>query len=482
MEGKTLITGATGFIGRRLARALIEEGVKALKVFDLNAKALDPLVREKAEIIEGNVLDESKVREALRGVDVAYYLIHSVGAKNYEEIERRSAENFRDCAISEGVRRIIYLGGLGRKETASRHLKSRLLTGEILSSKPDKIQTIWFRAGIVIGAGSASFEIIRNLVEKLPVMITPKWVSTKTEPIGIKDIIRYLVAARTLDLKGNAIVDVGIKRMSFGEMILEAANVMGLKRYIIPVPFLSPNLSSYWLVLFSPVPFSLAKELVLGLASETVKENDNASKLFPHIKPASYSEAVRYALEELENQSVVGRWCDSVSQEICELAIPPVIRDAVYIDEKVFPIEHVSPDKVFMVVQELGGEKGWLVHNKLWRLRGMIDNMLGGHGHRRGRRSPHELRVGDAVDYWKVVDIVPGKRLLLLAEMKLPGKAWLEFYIDGNKLVQRALFLPKGLLGRAYWLASKPFHDSIFSELGKEIIKEAVRRYGSGEN
>lgn len=478
MESRTLITGATGFIGRRLARALMEEGVKSLRVFDLNAKALDPLVRDNAEVVEGNVLDTSKLREALKGVDVAYYLIHAVGARNYEEIERRSAENFRDCAISEGVRRIIYLGGLGRKETASRHLKSRLLTGEILSSKPERIQTIWFRAGIVIGAGSASFEIIRNLVEKLPVMIAPRWVSTRTEPIGIKDIVRYLVAARTVDVKQNIVVDVGIKQMSFGEMILEAARVMGLKRYIIPVPFLSPNLSSYWLVLFSPVPFSLAKELVLGLASETVKENDNALRFFPAIQPASYSEAVRYALQELEHHTVIGRWCDSVSQEICELAVPPVLRDAVYVDEKVFPIEGISPDKVFLVIQEIGGEKGWLVHNRLWRLRGIIDKMLGGHGYQRGRRSPCELRVGDAIDYWKVVDIVPGKRLLLLAEMKLPGKAWLEFYIEKNRLVQRALFLPKALLGRAYWFALKPFHDKIFSELGREIINEAKRRYG----
>ncbi|MGC8719454.1 MAG: SDR family oxidoreductase [Thermodesulforhabdaceae bacterium] len=476
MEGKTLITGASGFIGRRLARRLIEEGRTSLRVFDLNAKALDPVVREKAEVVEGNVLDTARLREAFRGVDVAYYLIHAVGAKDYENVERKSAENFRDCAIAEGVRRIIYLGGLGKRETASRHLLSRLKTGEILSSKPDKIQTIWFRAGIVIGAGSASFEIIRNLVEKLPVMITPKWVSTKTEPIGIRDIVEYLVAARTAEFKENLVVDVGIGPMSFGEMLLEAARVMGLRRFIIPVPLLTPNLSSYWLVLFTPVPFSLARELVLGLSSETVKENDNAARFFPEIRPAPYREAVLYALSELEQQTVIGRWCDSLSKEVCDLAVPPVLREAVYRDERIFPLDGVHSQIVFNVICEIGGEKGWLANNNLWRLRGIIDKLLGGYGHQRGRRDPHDLRVGDAVDYWKVVDLVPGKRLLLLAEMKLPGKAWLEFQITDTHLIQRAIFLPRGLLGRTYWYASKPFHDRVFSELGKEIIAEAKKR------
>lgn len=294
-----LITGATGYIGKKLTLKLLQEPNHRLRLFVRDAGRIPDDLKSAVETSEGDTFNTASLQNALEGIETAYYLIHSMKAKgDFEELDRQSAQNFREACISAGVKRIIYLGGLGTKETASKHLLSRIETGEILSQKPGRIQTIWFRAGVIIGSGSASFEIIRNLVKKLPVMTTPRWVHTLTQPIGVDNVLDYLAEAADLEEGQNLIVDIGTESMSFKDMLTRAARVMGCKRWLIPVPLLTPRLSSYWLLLVTPVSFRIAKALIDGLKSETVITNDNALKYFPEIRPAPYEEAVRKALEE----------------------------------------------------------------------------------------------------------------------------------------------------------------------------------------
>ncbi len=301
---KVLLTGATGYIGRRLKERLLEDDKVELRLFVRNKKKVRDTVRDQVEIAEGDTFNKELLQQALEGIHVAYYLIHSMGTKgDFEELDKLSAQNFLEACLAAKVKRIIYLGGLGKKETASKHLLSRIETGEILSSRPDLIQTIWIRAGIIIGSGSASFEILRNLVQKLPVMTTPKWVHTKTQPISVKDVLQYLFQAKDLETKGNLVVDIGSEQMSFKEMLLRASKVMGLRRILIPVPVLTLKLSSYWFVLITPVHYHIAKALIEGLKSETIIQNKNAKKYFPNIFPISYEDSVTLALSEREQSN-----------------------------------------------------------------------------------------------------------------------------------------------------------------------------------
>ncbi len=445
-----------------------------LRLFVRNKRKVGERVRQSVEIVEGDTFNKEKLALALVGIDVAFYLIHSMGAdKDFKSLDRTSAENFRDACIAAGVNKIIYLGGLGVKETASKHLLSRIETGEILSARPDDITTIWFRAGVIIGSGSASFEIIRNLAQKLPVMVTPRWVNTKTQPIAVDDVLSYLEESVSLENTGNTVVDIGADIMSFREMMIAAGRVMGLKRFIIPVPILSPRLSSYWLVFITTVPFKMAAILVDGLKSETVQQNDNAALLFPKIKPMSFEHAVQHAIDEIEKDQVVSRWCDSSAGEVCDIIYQDDPSSAIIRDRRMVEFGNVLPDKVFRSALAIGGERGWYKYNVLWRLRGAMDKMVGGYGLTRGRRVSGELRIGDALDFWKVADIKPNKRLLLLAQMKLPGKAWLEFIIEGNMLIQTAHFYPRGILGRLYWYSTLIFHNLVFQDLIEKIVKNA---------
>ena len=476
---RVLLTGVTGYIGRRLMARLATEKEISLRLFVRNAAKLHPPSGPNIEVAEGSTFDRALLASALANVDTAYYLIHSLGAKgNFPELERRSAENFRETCLEVGVRRIIYLGGLGVKETASPHLRSRIETGEILSARPDKIQTLWFRAGIIIGSGSASFEIIRHLVQKLPVLITPRWILTRTQPIGVESVLDYLQQARTLPTGPSLVVDIGGEVMSFKDMLLRAATVMGLRRRIISLPLFTTKLSSYWLVLITPVPYRLAKELAEGLKSETIALNDLAAKLFPAIVPEPYERTISRALEEIETNQVVSRWCDSTTGEACDLDIQEKTSDAVYSDRRVFGLGSLAAEEVFRSIQSLGGHRGWLAFDWLWRIRGLLDKLAGGPGLNRGRRDPQELRIGDSLDFWKVQDVRKNQRLLLLAQMKVSGRAWLEFAIKGNSLVQTAYFLPRGLAGRLYWHSMRPAHALIFSQIAKKIIEAARKRAG----
>ncbi len=468
---KILLTGSTGYIGRRLKQKLLNDENIELKLLVRNKKSVSS-VDKNVEIIEGDTFDKESLRQALKDVEIAYYLIHSLSNENYKDLDKTSAQNFLDVANECGVKRIIYLGGLGVKnENTSEHLLSRIETGEILSSNKN-VQTIWVRAGVIIGSGSASFEIIRNLTEKLPVMTTPKWVDTKAQPIAVNDVLSYLHNALYLDMKENLIVDVGSEQLSYKNMMLKTAKALGLKRYLITLPFMSINLSSYWLNLFTPVPYAVAKALIEGLKSEVVIQNDNAKKYFPNITPISYEDAVKNAIKEIENNQVISRWNDK-GDGVWEKNAQNDISKAVFIDRKEMDISDLDASKVYQSFIGIGGDNGWFDFDFLWELRGIIDKLIGGVGLKRGRRSQCDLRISDCLDFWKVVDLQKNERLLLYAQMKLPGSAWLEFKIKDNKLIQSAYFYPRGVFGRLYWYALVPLHYFVFNNMIKSIIKKA---------
>jgi len=472
-----LLTGATGYIGRRLQEKLGTDDSVRLRLLIRNARKVQADIGDRVELFEANTLDQKSIHKGLEGIDVAYYLIHSMGAgADFEKLDRLSAHNFLDACIDNKVKRIIYLGGLGKKDTASKHLRSRLETGEILSSRPDRIQSVWLRAGVIIGSGSASFEIIRHLVQNIPVMTTPKWVRTLTQPIGVLDVLEYLFQAKDVPVEGSITVDIGADKMSFKDMLLRAAGVMGLKRIIIPVPLLSPRLSSYWLKLMTPVPYPIAKALIQGLKSETTIQNDNARKYFPGIHPLAYEESFRRALNEIERKQVVSRWCDSSAQKTCDIEGRDHLESAVYRETVSADFGALPAQAVFAEVESIGGDNGWFTYDWLWRLRGFIDILFAGPGLSRGRRDPDRLRIGDGLDFWKVVDLKTEKRLLLVNQMKVPGKAWLEFSIEGSQLAVTAHYYPKGLWGRLYWFLTKPLHKLIFPDITKGIIKKAQQR------
>ena len=469
---KVLLTGSSGYIGRRLKQKLLQDENIELRLLVRNKKSVSEDLDKKVQVFEGDTFNVDSLKDALKDVDVAYYLIHSLSSENYKNLDRISAANFVNIANECNVKKIIYLGGLGVKnENTSEHLLSRIETGEVLSSN-ENVQTIWLRAGVIIGSGSASFEIIRNLTEKLPILTTPKWVNTKAQPIAIDDVLSYLYNSLYLKTDGNLIVDIGSEKLSYKDMMLKTAKVLDLKRIILPLPFMSINLSSYWLNLFTPVPFGVAKALIEGLKSEVTIQNDNAVKYFPDIKPISYEDSVKNAIKEIEENQVISRWNDTANG-VWEKNSSNEISQALYMDRKEADISHIQAQKVYQAFTSIGGENGWFAFDFLWELRGFIDKMIGGVGLKRGRRSQCDLRISDCLDFWKVVDLKENERLLLYAQMKLPGEAWLEFKIKDNKLIQSAYFYPKGVFGRLYWYSLVPIHYFIFKNMINSIIKKA---------
>ena len=467
-----LLTGSTGYIGRRLKQRLLNDENINLKLLVRNKKSISDTIKDKIEIIEGDTFNKESLKLALKDVHTAYYLIHSLSNENYKDLDKISAQNFLDIAQECNVKRVIYLGGLGVKnDSTSTHLLSRIETGEILSSS-NSVQTIWLRAGVIIGSGSASFEIIRNLTEKLPIMTTPRWVDTKAQPIAVEDVLEYLHSSLYLQESKNLMIDIGSEQLSYKEMMEKTAKALDLKRVLIPLPFMSINISSYWLNLFTPVPFSIAKALIEGLKSEVVIQNDNAKKYFPNIKPISYESAVKNAIKEIEENQVISRWNDK-GDGVWDKTNQSDISKAIFIDRKEEDISNIEASKIYQLFISIGGENGWFDFDFLWELRGIIDKLIGGVGLKSGRRSQCDLRIGDCLDFWKVVDLKENERLLLYAQMKLPGTAWLEFKIIDNKLIQSAYFYPKGIFGRLYWYILVPMHYFIFKNMIKSIIKKA---------
>ncbi len=470
---RILLTGANGYIGRRLKHALMTKNDIQLRLMVRNAASLSPSIQEHAEIVTADVLNPDTLDNALKGIDVAYYLIHGLNHGNFRDIDKQSAQNFVEACIRQNVKTIIYLGGLGDKKTGSEHLLSRIETGEILSSHPDKVRCIWFRAGVIIGSGSASFEIIRHLVQKLPVMITPKWVRTPITPISVEDVIGYLVSAIDLPKTSTLMIDIGEETMSYGDLMLRVASAMGLKRYLIPINVLTPKLSSYWLALFTPVPYSVASSLIEGLKSEVTLTNNLRHDYFT-IQSHTLEESVHQAIREIESNQVLSRWSDSGSG-VWEIDHSHDIADALFMDRRIIELDTLSAQSVFKSFCSIGGKNGWFGYDWLWKIRGFIDKLFKGAGINRGRRDPSTLWIGDSVDFWKVVDLVENERLLLFAQMKLPGKAWLEFKIHDGKLIQSAYFYPYGIAGRLYWYILIPLHYLIFTNMAHTILKRAQR-------
>jgi uncharacterized protein YbjT (DUF2867 family) len=465
-QGKLyLVTGASGYVGGRLVRDLMSDK-KRVRVFVRDAKKIQgqSWARE-VEIVEGNASNADDLDRALAGVHTAYYLLHSINAAaDFGDIEAAMARGFALASEKAGVSQIVYLGGIANDENRSRHLTSRMNTGTHLAST--SVPVLELRAGIIIGSGSASFEMLRHLTHRLPIMTTPKWVSNRTQPIAIRDVLYYLRKTANLEKPENRICDIGGPEVvTYAEMMQKFAALSGLrKRKIIQVPVLTPKLSSLWIGFVTPVPTSLARPLVESLISEVVADPAKSiTKIIP-LPPEgllTVSQAIQLALTRTAENSVDTRWSDA------ELMLK---------DHREITTD-VPLSKVWQQIEGIGGEHGWFGSGWLWYLRGLLDRMVGGVGLRRGRRDPQFLRVGDSLDFWRVENISKEEHLRLYAEMILPGKAWLEFnlkVVDGKTVVtQDALFAPRGLGGQIYWYLVSPFHFFIFPTMLRNIEKAA---------
>ncbi len=484
---RVLVTGATGYVGGRLVAPLLDAGHEIRCLARTPAKLDDAPWRERVEVVAGDVGSFDSLLAAMDGVAAAYYLVHAIGTEpDWEERERRDAATFRDAAAAAGVEQIVYLGGLGDdRTTSSEHLRSRHEVGRVLASGPVAVTEL--RAAVVIGSGSASFEMLRHLVEVLPIMITPRWVETRCQPIALRDVLAHLVGVLGRREAYRAVYEIGGPDvLSYREMMQVYAEEAGLRRrLILGVPVLSPRLSSLWIGLVTPLPPRLARPLVDGLATEVVVRDDRIRELLP-IRPTPYREAVRAAIERVADLRVLTSWTDATS---VDPAAGPQPLDAEWAGGVVLGDTRVvssaaSPDALFRTVCGVGGDRGWYVANWLWDLRGLVDQLLGGVGRRRGRRHPDELGVGDALDFWRVEELEPGRHLRLRAEMRLPGDAWLEWMVsrapDGRaRLEQRARFHPRGLAGRAYWYGLLPVHRLIFRKLAERLAAAAAARDGT---
>jgi uncharacterized protein YbjT (DUF2867 family) len=479
-----LITGATGYIGGRLVPYLLEKGYP-LRLLVRDPERLKGRPWEnQVEIVQGDVLKPETLVKAMAEVRAAYYLIHSMsGHEDFHQRDLDAARNFSAAAKTVGVEQIIYLGGLGDPQAdLSKHLKSRQETG--LALKESGVPVTEFRAAIIVGSGSISFEMIRYLTERIPIMVCPRWVFTRVQPIGITDVLAYLAAALEAPESRGKVVEIGGKDViTYGKMMSGYAEIRGLKRYLIPVPVLSPRLSSHWVHWMTPVPAEIARPLVEGLRNEVVVNDNNASHLFPEIHPEGYGDSVRKALANLEVGEVATRWTDSlVSSQGDQPSVNLKTREGIIIEQRQVSV-NAAPEQVFRTFSCLGGDMGWLYYDWAWQIRGLMDRLLGGVGLRRGRRDPLALRCGDAVDFWRVESIQEEKEkyvLRLRAEMKVPGKAWLQFEtssLDNGKaqLTQTAFFAPKGLSGFLYWYALYPVHSLIFSGLIRKIKEKAEK-------
>jgi len=470
-----LVTGATGYIGGRLVPVLEGAGVR-LRCFARRQAELAARVSPTTEVVPGDLFDVASLDAALTGIDVAYYLVHSMGAHgDYLEKDRLAARNFGEAARRAGVRRIVYLGGLATGEEAlSKHLRSRIETGNVL--REWGVPVVEFRASVVVGSGSLSFELIRALVERLPVMICPRWVSTLAQPIGIDDLLAYLAAALSLPDDESRTFEIGgSDQASYGDLMQEYARQRGLKRVMISVPFLTPHLSSLWLGLITPVYARVGRELIGGLKNKSVVTDHSALSVFA-IRPVGLRDAISRAIRYEDRAFALTRWSDARSSggdrpSQAEARFGSKLTDARQIHVP------VDADRAFGPIATIGGRNGWYYATWLWRTRGAIDLLMGSVGMRRGRRDPSALAVGDTLDFWRVEAYEPGRRVRLAAEMRLPGRAWLEFDIvpavGGVVIHQTAVFEPIGLPGLLYWYALLPVHNLIFGGMLREIARRA---------
>lgn len=474
-----LVTGATGYIGGRLIVELLQHGYR-VRILARNADRLKyhPWI-DQVEVSEGDAHNPDVLAEAMIGVDVAYYLLHALMSKDdFEQEEREMAEGFGKAAKAAQVKRIVYLGGIiAPNETMSPHLQARAETGEIL--RASGVSAIELRAGVVIGSGSASFEMLRYLTERLPIMTVPKWVNVRIQPIAVRDVLRYLVGAASINPTVSGAFDIGGPEIfTYKEMMQQYAEAAGLpRRIIIPVPVLTPRLSSGWVGLVTPVPYTLAKRLVASLKNEVVAADDSIRSLIPDPEGGltPFKRAVQLALTKIKDARVETRWSDA---SVPGTPSEPLPTDPDWAGGTLYRDVRIvhSPDSIEEVwkrVEAIGGDNGYSLATWAWEVRGFIDKIFGGVGLRRGRRDPNHLQVGDALDFWRVEEITRPKLLRLRAEMKMPGLAWLEFGLEkdietgGTILTQVAIYAPKGLLGHAYWWSVWPMHGLVFPSMAK---------------
>lgn len=479
-----LVTGATGYIGGRLIHPLLYAGYH-VRVMTRDASHLQGRTwLDDVEVAQGDVLNADSLSAILHDVDVAYYLIHSMDdAGEFAERDHRAARNFAQAATQAGVRQIIYLGGLGHAdEGLSTHLSSRQQVGDTLREYHTGVTE--FRAAMVVGSGSLSFEIVRNLTERLPMMIAPRWLYTCSQPIAIRDVLNYLIAAIGRSGVAGEIIEIGgADVLGYRDMLIAYARARNLRRFILPVPVLTPRLSSYWVHMVTPVSANVVRPLVEGLRNEMIVTDDTAATLFPEIHPVDFQVALNEALDELDAYQVETSWTDSMAATW--------ERDDPYtfVEERGMLIErrvrqvNAQPADVYQAFTSLGGDTGWLYLNFLWRVRGWMDRVVGGPGYRRGRPQRETLRIGDAIDFWRVEAIEPGQLLRLRAEMKLPGKGWLQFEVETTHagkclLVQTAYFAPHGLFGYVYWYSIYVLHKFIFDRMADQVAALSEQQHG----
>lgn len=465
--GLTLLTGATGYVGGRLLGALEAEGVP-LRCLARRADLLASRVAASTEVVKGDVLDRNSLAEAMAGVTTAYYLVHSMSDDgDWEEMERRAARTFGHAAREAGVGRIIYLGGLGSGDDLSSHLETRQDVGRILAGFG--VTVIELRASIIIGSGSLSFEMIRALVQKLPVMTTPSWVNVLAQPVSIEDVIAYLMEARQVSIDGSRVFEIGgADVLSYGAIMREYARQRGLRRIMIPVPVLTPGISSLWLGLITPLYARVGRKLIEGVRNPTVVHDGSAQEVFG-VRPRGMAESIARALDNEDRQFASTRWSDA---GIVGAPTRPRRYGRRIVDSQAIRVEAPTVE-AFEPIRRIGGEVGWYYGDLLWRIRGAFDRLIGGPGLRRGRRDPVDLRPGDALDFWRVEAYEPDQFLRLRAEMKIPGRAWLQFEVEpdngGSVLTQTAIFDPHGLAGLLYWYVALPVHAFVFRGMLRNV-------------
>ena len=471
---KILLTGATGYIAKRLLPVLlINNGYEVICcVRDKSRMDSNKYPADRVKIIEVNFLNNETLHNIPEDIDAAYYLIHSMSVssdEDFEKLETISANNFKERLQQTKVKQVIYLGGIVNEDKLSKHLKSRKNVESILSSASFSFTSL--RAGIIVGSGSASFEIIRDLVEKLPVMIAPRWLETKSQPIAIKNVIEFLSGVLLNEKTFGKTYDIGGPDiLTYKEMLLRFADVRKLKRRIFIVPVMTPKLSSYWLYFVTAISYSLAKNLVDSMKVEVICSENNLKDLLG-ITLINYDSAIRDAFKKTEQQQVISSWKDALSSSKLVEGLSHFVEiptHGCYKDIRVVELNNL--EKTLRKIWSIGGTNGWYYANWLWGIRGFLDKLFGGVGIRRGRKNPVDISAGESLDFWRVLLAdKEQRRLLLYAEMKLPGEAWLEFKIENNKLFQTATFRPLGLLGRIYWYSLLPFHGFIFGGMSKKI-------------
>ncbi|MBG0561891.1 SDR family oxidoreductase [Actinoplanes aureus] len=479
---RCLVTGATGYIGGRLAPRLLDAGHLVRCLSRSAGRLRDVPWADQVEIVEADLADPASLPAAFDGIEAAYFLMHSLGSPDFERRDREAAANFAAAARAAGVRRIIYLGGPEPPpgERPSAHLRSRAEVGKILLDSG--VPTVVLRAPVIIGSGSASFEMLRYLTERLPAMVCPRWVGNRIQPIAVRDVLRYLIGAAELPPEVNRGFDIGgADVLTYAEMMRRYARVAGLpRRVILPTRVLSPWLSAHWVGLITPVPNAIARPLVASLVHEAVAQENDLAALLPGPAPLGFDESVRLALSKIRDADVETRWSTATGGDA---AAEPLPSDpdwsggSLYVDERSRPV-NAPADRLWRVIEGIGGENGWYSFPLAWSVRGWVDRLAGGVGLRRGRRDRHRLRVGEALDWWRVEEIVPGSLLRLRAEMKVPGRAWLEMRAEpdgngGSVYRQRAVFLPRGLAGHLYWASVLPFHGIVFNGMARNITSEA---------